>query len=369
MLSVLSGTARQPFAQPPRPPVPGHAWHVVSERCEVRASKEEDSRVLCTLRRGDSLEVDQASSLPDESLRHDSSPRARLARKQSLGLKALRVLTPTPGWCSASQCCVGRARDVGHAWRYVVVCRDGAYVRRGLELASTHAFTLPKDAVFEVRERRVNEQGLARLRTDDGWISEDLNPLSGQRGPVAEPLPVAAPLTFRVVLRDGAVVRETVELSSAIVSVIPCGRTVEVTAKQYSDHPALHCVPRLRVEGPARGWISQRLNREPPRDLEVVELVGVSEPRPVAPPPPLPPPPAPRRPPRPALTGPEVDLAVGNESLCVVCLTDARNATFVHGETGHIACCLLCARALQARGDSCPVCRLPVDVVIQHFFA
>ena len=49
--------------------------------------------------------------------------------------------------------------------------------------------------------------------------------------------------------------------------------------------------------------------------------------------------------------------------------TDARNATFVHGETGHIACCLLCARALQARGDSCPVCRLPVDVVIQHFFA
>ena len=42
---------------------------------------------------------------------------------------------------------------------------------------------------------------------------------------------------------------------------------------------------------------------------------------------------------------------------------------FVHGETGHIACCLLCARALQARGASCPVCRLPVDVVIQHFFA
>ena len=63
MLSVLSGTARQPFAQQPRQPVQGHAWHVVSERCEVRASKEEDSRVLCTLRRGDSLEVDQASSL------------------------------------------------------------------------------------------------------------------------------------------------------------------------------------------------------------------------------------------------------------------------------------------------------------------
>ena len=376
MLSVLSGAARQPFAPPARAP-PGHAWHVVSERCDVRAAADPDSRVLRTLRRGDPLEVDQASSLPDETLRHDSSPRARLARKQSLGLKALRVLSPQAGWCAASQCCVGRARDVGHAWRYVVVCRDGAYVRRGLELASTHAFTLPKDAVFEVRERRVNEQGLARLRTDDGWISADLNPLSGQRGPVAEPLPVAAPLTFRVVLRDGAVVRETVELSSAIVSVVPCGRTVEVTAKQYSDHPALHCVPRLRVEGPARGWISQRLNREPPRDLEVVELVGVAEPRDqrVALPPP--PPPVPRRVSRPALagsgisalSGSDIDAAVANESLCVVCLTDARNATFVHGETGHIACCLLCARTLQARGDSCPVCRMPIDVVIQHFFA
>ena len=44
MLSVLSGTARQPFAQPPRPPVPGHAWHVVAERCEVRASKVTRSR-------------------------------------------------------------------------------------------------------------------------------------------------------------------------------------------------------------------------------------------------------------------------------------------------------------------------------------
>ena len=96
-------------------------------------------------------------------------------------------------------------------------------MRRGLELASSHLYTLQRDAVFEVRERRVNEQGLARLRTDDGWISEDLNPLSGQRGPIASPLPVTSPLTYRVVLRDGAVVRETVELSSAIVHVVPCG--------------------------------------------------------------------------------------------------------------------------------------------------
>lgn len=54
---------------------------------------------------------------------------------------------------------------------------------------------------------------------------------------------------------------------------------------------------------------------------------------------------------------------------CLVCFSSQRTATFVHGETGHIACCLECARVLKGRGDPCPVCRLPVDAVIQHFWA
>jgi len=54
---------------------------------------------------------------------------------------------------------------------------------------------------------------------------------------------------------------------------------------------------------------------------------------------------------------------------CVVCLTSERNATIVHGTTGHVVCCLVCARILQARGDKCPVCRMEIDMVIQHFYA
>jgi len=54
---------------------------------------------------------------------------------------------------------------------------------------------------------------------------------------------------------------------------------------------------------------------------------------------------------------------------CLICLTEERNATIVHGETGHIACCLACARILKARGDKCPVCRLPIDSIIQQFWA
>ncbi|CAM9182104.1 unnamed protein product, partial [Sphacelaria rigidula] len=46
-----------------------------------------------------------------------------------------------------------------------------------------------------------------------------------------------------------------------------------------------------------------------------------------------------------------------------------RTATIVHGEIGHIACCLECARILKARGDPCPVCRVAIDSVVQHFWA
>lgn len=363
-------------------------WHVVAESCSIRERPEEGARSLDHVGRGGPLRVDERSSVTDRALAaNPGAPGARQVRNQTRGFSWLKVRSPRPGWCAASECCCGDGGELGARWRYVVVCRDGAFVRRGLELASAHLYTLARDAVFEVRERRVNEQGLARLRCDDGWVSEDLNPLSGQRGPIAAPLPTTSPLTYKVVLRDGAVVRETVELSSAIVHVVPCGALVEVDDKQFSDHPANHCVPRLRLTAPVHGWVSQRLNREPPDDLDVVELVGVATPgsapraadaRPAAPSPRRP---APRsEPPRKVhaahapsadghLSAEKLNDAINAETLCVVCLSSARNATFVHGETGHIACCLECARALRARGDSCPVCRTPIDLVIQHYWA
>jgi len=70
--------------------------------------------------------------------------------------------------------------EANAAWKYKVICDDGAFVRTGLELSSRHLYTVPRTTVVEVLERRVNNQGLARLRIGDGWISEMLNPLSGQ---------------------------------------------------------------------------------------------------------------------------------------------------------------------------------------------
>lgn len=340
------------------------------------------------------------------------------------------------------------------AFHYRVVCEDGAYVRAGLELSSRHLYTIGSQSTIEVLERCVNNQGLARLRTRDGWISEMLNPLSGQRGPIVELVPLQHPLKFRITFPDGALVRSGIELSSGVVGTIPAGQEIVVTEKRFSDTPSYRCVPRLKLAD-GLGWISMRINSPPPSDADVVELLGlacsrevdnystmfdglvsvhgagmldgegdesihgyqdggspldvtsgerrgslsmdlsVSEPQPVG---------KNRRTRyeqqrhqqgqiadmsekiryalQPASAG--IDEQSGTatskgdqyerrrtkeDHSCLVCFSACRNATFVHGESGHIACCLECARVLKGRGDPCPVCRLPVDSVIQHFWA
>jgi hypothetical protein len=227
-----------------------------------------------------------------------------------------------------------------------------------------------------------------------------------------------------------AVIRQDVELSSPEIGMAPFGSVVKVIGRAFSEHPVDKCIERLKLAGNG-GWISVRLNRPPPDDDLVVELVDVdgqfdpSAPglyhldaqRAVR---------AERRQQqqqhRPSLNHgdacPASDLSSidedddlslvddhgedddddgngdhdmgrsggrvqsrqnrrgssgyggGAETLkCVVCLTSERNATIVHGETGHVVCCLVCSRILKARGDKCPVCRLTIDVVIQHFYA
>jgi len=55
-------------------------------------------------------------------------------------------------------------------------------------------------------------------------------------------------------------------------------------------------------------------------------------------------------------------------SLCLVCQTVPRNATFVHQGTGHTVCCLECAKLVERTKKGCPVCRRTIDTVIQNFF-
>ena len=205
-------------------------------------------------------------------------------------------------------------------------------------------------------------------------------------------------------------IRQDVELSSPQTGLAPFGSTVKVVARAFSEHPVDKCIERLKLAG-GGGWISVRLNLPPPQDDLVVELVTVDRDF---------------DPENPGLyhlnaqravraerereraennnTHHPSDLSSIDENelsqdmdededecghndtkskctiaqngstkddilKCVVCLTSDRNATIVHGETGHIVCCLVCARILKARGDKCPVCRNDIEKVIQHFYA
>ena len=53
--------------------------------------------------------------------------------------------------------------------------------------------------------------------------------------------------------------------------------------------------------------------------------------------------------------------------LCSVCWESAADATIVHGETGHVCCCLPCAKQLKANGARCPICRAPIEAVIKAY--
>ena len=376
-------------------------------------------------------------------------------------------------------------------WLWKVMCTSGAYVRQGLELTSVHVDTIPYGSFVQITRKTINAMGLSRLKVeayvrtesdannDDnptkssagllngalqsltwrsrststesgekkpkvqmkkvvGWVSEALNPLSGQTGPVVQPVPFPVPAQYNITLPGGAVIREGVELSSNEIGLAPMGSILNIVGRAYSQHPMDRCIQRLKLAG-GGGWVSVQLNKQTAEDqLSVLEQVGTGgsydhdepgvfhiekqlqvmdeyhtnvndpddtdqlyrtnvrrslerlissvssndedetltnsadisnndsslESSAV-----------------PALYrsgvanpgGSQSTLKCGSKSQkdepCLICLTEDRNATIVHGETGHIACCLTCARLLKGRGDKCPVCRLPIDMIIQQFWA
>lgn len=68
----------------------------------------------------------------------------------------------------------------------------------------------------------------------------------------------------------------------------------------------------------------------------------------------------------PSVTMPEPTPEPADDT-CVVCLENPKNATIVHGGTGHGCCCFECATMIKERGDGCPVCRASIDLVIRQF--
>lgn len=278
-------------------------------------------------------------------------------------------------------------------WLWRVTYKGGAFVREGLELNSRHIVTLPFGSVVQVSRKTISpDGGLSRLFCQailshdegatpvKGWISEYLNPTSttGERGPIVQPIPFPVPALYQVTLKEGALIRSDVELSSKQIGHAPYGAVLCVVGRAFSEHPQDKCIERLKLAGNG-GWVSVRLNKQMPDDVLVFELKDVD---------------GSFDPDNPGMfhlnaqssvdqevsaefegadlssidesnessTASSISVIRGgvatdgplrhgySEGNCIACLSEIRNATIVHGETGHIACCLKCARILKAQG-------------------
>uniref|UniRef100_A0A7S2YI78 RING-type domain-containing protein n=1 Tax=Entomoneis paludosa TaxID=265537 RepID=A0A7S2YI78_9STRA len=278
------------------------------------------------------------------------------------------------------------------SWWWKVLCAAGAVVRQGVDLKSKHTHTLPFGTHVIVLKKIINQDGLSRLfvraaavsgRIVEGWCSEFLNPLSGQRGPILKPIPPAVPVFYRVVLPDhGAMLRQHVELGSPMVQTAAVGSRLAVLHRAFTEFPAKDCVPRLQVawasSSSVRAFASLRLNNE--QKSSVLAPTGTVD--------------STFDPRHPGLyfwrlyqshdklrkqetksTKVSSGAATSNANqpslnpTCVVCLTGESDATLVHGETGHICCCLECARVCKAQGVGCPICREPIDRIILHYYS
>ena len=54
-----------------------------------------------------------------------------------------------------------------------------------------------------------------------------------------------------------------------------------------------------------------------------------------------------------------------SSQLCILCCQRPRDASFIHGDLGHMVSCFYCADRLWKRQATCPVCRRTVDRIIR----
>ncbi|XP_075967482.1 E3 ubiquitin-protein ligase Mdm2 [Anarhichas minor] len=85
----------------------------------------------------------------------------------------------------------------------------------------------------------------------------------------------------------------------------------------------------------------------------------------------------PSSPPTPHPVIPDLDRSVSAEwrlpdsclDPCLICQSRPKNGCIVHGRTGHLMSCYVCARKLKKRNKLCPVCRLPIQSVILTYLS
>ena len=56
------------------------------------------------------------------------------------------------------------------------------------------------------------------------------------------------------------------------------------------------------------------------------------------------------------------------EDLCIICMEQPKNASLIHGDSGHIICCIGCANRLKQSHVPCPVCRQDIQLVVKNYY-
>ena len=260
-----------------------------------------DSRTLQLIRPPRATSFSKEEEHENQAASNDNTPKFSLSSYSNYQqqLIFLKISTPTTGYILSSihsypLLLPGTPSLYTNSkyWYWRVTCQpDGAYVRAGLELNSKQLGILPYGTVCCVTKKVVNDMGLNRLKIEaylrkknndvdndveevkkssiddyereqssangedtaassiggmtkkySGYISEFLNPLSGQRGNIVEPISFPIPALYKVINSIGCIIRSGVELSTTQIGYAPMGTVLSIVVWSISDHPCHNCI-------------------------------------------------------------------------------------------------------------------------------
>ena len=246
-------------------------------------------------------------------------------------------------------------------WSLLIQCKGGVHVFKD-KCLTEYMYTVPKGIELYVGGRYTisgyyvysiytifNIQGYIgynRFLDDSPFI---LKPFQGI-------------LVGRILNRDGVLVRQSKENYSHVVGVLNFDAKVYIDSKDFSDIPSDANIQKYRLIGD-KGWINvfSQGNLYCP-NVEIRGYTPFSDSKkdfyemamaiiPCQP--------------SVQKNQTHIDHIQGT---CISCMNRVCNALFLHeGEYGHNICCLECAKEVYVRRMGCPVCRKPIQKVIQIF--
>lgn len=245
-------------------------------------------------------------------------------------------------------------------WMITVTSKRGLHVYKDKELTQYH-YTLPKGCSAFAGARfllgKIHVYYVYTLFDVQGYVADESRCpyISSPRSPPFVMNTIRGVLFGRILNSDGVLVRETKENYSDVIGVLNMDARVYIDGKDFSEVPSYKNVHKYRLAG-GKGWINvySQGNYYCPNvgfygyvpknvDMDELEMAIV-----------------------PCKKKIEDDKNV--DSTCISCMTNQRNALFLHeNEYGHQVCCMDCANKVVGRRMGCPVCRLPIESVIQIF--